>query len=41
MLEYALKSQYAYVLITLNMIEYASIYLKKQSGEYAQILELV
>ena len=27
-----------YVLITLNMIEYASIYLKKQSVEYARII---
>ena len=29
-----------YVLITLNMIEYASIYLKKQSAEYARILNM-
>ena len=26
--------------VTLNMTEYASIYLKKQSAEYAQILNL-
>ena len=26
--------------VTLNMIEYASIYLKKQSAEYARILNL-
>ena len=27
-----------YVLITLNMIEYADVYLKKQSAEYARII---
>ena len=29
-----------YALITLNMIEYAGIYLKKQSSEYARILNV-
>ena len=29
-----------YALITLNMIEYAGIYLKKQSVEYAGILNV-
>ena len=29
-----------YALITLNMIEYASIYLKKQSAGYARILNV-
>ena len=29
-----------YVLITVHMIEYASIYLKKQSAEYARILNV-
>ena len=27
-----------YALITLNMIEYADVYLKKQSAEYARII---
>ena len=27
-----------YVLITLNVIEYADVYLKKQSAEYARII---
>ena len=30
----------AYTLITLNMIEYSSLYLKKQSSEYARILNV-
>ena len=30
----------AYTLITLNMIEYSSLYLKKQSAEYARILDV-
>ena len=29
-----------YFLITLNMIEYAGIYLKKQSAEYTRILNV-
>ena len=29
-----------YTLITLNMIEYAGIYLKKQSAEYARIINV-
>ena len=29
-----------YALITVNMIEYAGIYLKSQSAEYASILDL-
>ena len=29
-----------YALITLNIIEYAGIYLKKQSAEYARILNV-
>ena len=29
-----------YALITLNMIDYAGIYLKKQSTEYARILNV-
>ena len=29
-----------YALITLNMIEYAGIYLKKQGGKYARILNV-
>ena len=29
-----------YALITLRMIEYAGIYLKKQSAEYARILNV-
>ena len=29
-----------YTLITLNMIEYACIYLEKQSAEYARILNV-
>ena len=33
---HALMREYA--LITLNMIEYAGIHLKKQSAEYARIL---
>ena len=39
--EYALKmslNMHEYALITLNMIEYVAIYLKKQSAEYARIL---
>ena len=29
-----------YALITLNMIEYAGIYLKKQSADYTRILNV-
>ena len=40
--EYALTmSQYAWLsLLTLNMIKYAGIYLKKQSAEYTRILNV-